>query len=318
VTLFALGRGGEAVAPLKACLEGNSLPPEALAQAHIKLAQVALGAGDRALAGVHLTEAEAARPRSALVAYLRAGIEFAERRYGPAAELLERLLDPEGGAARGESLDEGSLRLDHGNCLYHLGRVEEAAGEYRRAAELQPGSALVRYNLGNALYQGGRHGEALREFDAALSRDPSLDAARHNAWQCTLRLAEALEREGRDAELAALDVTGAPREMRRLVAAARLRAGQPESAWALLAELWREDRADDATGFLLAVALREQGQVRDSLEIFEQLAPRHGSDPRVLSQHALTLLDAGREEEATRLYGRALELDPSPAERSAA
>jgi glycosyltransferase involved in cell wall biosynthesis/predicted Zn-dependent protease len=318
VTLFALGRNEDAAIPLQASLEGRSLPPEALSLAHVKLAQIALAHGDRALAREHLEEAEAARPRSALVTYLRAGIEFSEQAYAKAAELLQQLLAPEGGLSCEESLDEGTLRLDHGNCLYYLGRFEQAISEYRRAAALDPDLSRAHYNLGNALYQAGQFGEALRSFDRALSLDPSLEAAQQNAWQCTLRLAELLEREGRDAELAGLDVTGAPRDLRRLVAAAQLRSGRCHEALLELEALRRGDRTDDGTALLLGAALRESGRVAEGLELLGPLATAYPDDPRVLSQYALTLFAAGRAEEAGRAGARALELDPSLAASRAA
>ncbi|MBI5837352.1 MAG: tetratricopeptide repeat protein [Candidatus Eisenbacteria bacterium] len=318
VTLFALGRNADAVIPLEASLHGRSLPPEALSLAHVKLAQIALAEGNRETARSHLDEAEAARPNSALVTYLRAGIEFMGRDYQVAAELLGRLLASGQGLACEESLDEGPLRLDHGNCLYYLGRFGEAVREYMRAAELQPESALARYNLGNALYQSGRYGEALQSFDRALSLDPGLQPARHNAWQCTLRIAEQMEREGRDLELAALGVVGAPRELRTRVAAARIRAHLPGEALELLEELFREDSGDPHTEFLRAVALREAGRVAESLKVFERLTPQHASDAQLLSQYALALLAAGREDEAAGAYERALAADPSLAGRAAA
>ncbi|HVP39417.1 MAG TPA: tetratricopeptide repeat protein, partial [Candidatus Saccharimonadales bacterium] len=318
VTLFALGRPADAAAPLRACLKGCSLPPEALCMAHVKLAQSALAEGDRTRAREHLDEAEAMRPRSALITYLRAGIAYAEGRHAEAAELLERLLGSGGGMSCEEVLDEGAVRLDYGNCLYHLGRFAEAGREYLRAAELQPGAALVRYNLGNALYQEGRYGEALLAYDRALALRPDLTCARENAWQCTLRLAQQLEEQGRDAELAALDARGAPRELRQIVACARVRQGRAQETLPLLRELHREDPGDASAAFLLAVGLREARCLEESLELFGRLAPGQEANPHFLSQHALALLEAGRPEEAERVFAQALALDPGLAAPRAA
>jgi Flp pilus assembly protein TadD len=59
----------------------------------------------------------------------------------------------------------GALRLSEG-------KLDEAAGYLRKAAELQPQDPTVRANLGETLLRQAKFKEAAAEFEAALTLDP--------------------------------------------------------------------------------------------------------------------------------------------------
>ena len=60
-----------------------------------------------------------------------------------------------------------------GNKLYKEGKFDEAAAEYRKAAESNPGNGVVQYNLGNAVFKKESFDEALAAYDKSieLSKD---------------------------------------------------------------------------------------------------------------------------------------------------
>ncbi len=318
VTLFALERRDEAARALRAALAGPGLPVEARALAHVKLAQVALASGRLPEAEADLAEARALRPGSPLVGYITAGLHFMRGEFAESASELERLVSRGDTAGWEEQLDEGDLRMDLGNCLYKLGRFEEAAAHYARAVELRPLDPRRHYNLGNALYRIGKFGPALVGFQEALRLDPGMTTARENAWECSLRLAESLAAEGRDRDLAGLDPAGGPPALSLLVAGGALRSGDAPRAAELLLECEKVDPCDAACRLLLAISLRQAGRLDESLQRFERLAAGNEMDAPALTQYALTLLDAGRETEAGIVFSRAVQLDPSLAGRAAA
>jgi predicted negative regulator of RcsB-dependent stress response len=65
-----------------------------------------------------------------------------------------------------------------GDYLSDNGRMDEALAHFRRAAELSPNTAAVRFNLGFALYQKSQLAEAQQELEAALQLNPDMTDAR--------------------------------------------------------------------------------------------------------------------------------------------
>ena len=70
-------------------------------------------------------------------------------------------------AMRG-GFDDVSLRAGYGTALAMAGRYEEAAGQYRRAIELDPGDAAACVGLGNALAALKRHGDAVGMYEEGI------------------------------------------------------------------------------------------------------------------------------------------------------
>jgi Flp pilus assembly protein TadD len=65
-----------------------------------------------------------------------------------------------------------------GDHLSDNGKMDEAVAHFRRAAELSPNTAAVRFNLGFALYQKSQLAEAQQELEAALELNPGMTDAR--------------------------------------------------------------------------------------------------------------------------------------------
>jgi Flp pilus assembly protein TadD/Tol biopolymer transport system component len=65
---------------------------------------------------------------------------------------------------------------DLGFVLERMGLSEDAIAAYRKALELDPGSAAAQYNLGSALARGGDFRDAERHLRAALAAQPTTQA----------------------------------------------------------------------------------------------------------------------------------------------
>lgn len=57
--------------------------------------------------------------------------------------------------------NDGGVRAEYGNYLFALGKTDLAFKEYKRAAELEPESPAINYNLGLAYFQKKEYAEAL-------------------------------------------------------------------------------------------------------------------------------------------------------------
>jgi predicted O-linked N-acetylglucosamine transferase (SPINDLY family) len=68
--------------------------------------------------------------------------------------------------------DNAEAQVQRANCLYLLGRKEEAIEGYEKSITLLPGQAAVYFNFALALAELGRFKEALDKCDKALARDP--------------------------------------------------------------------------------------------------------------------------------------------------
>lgn len=82
----------------------------------------------------------------------------------------------------GRSANEATA-LDYfkrGNAAYHREDYRHAVRMYQQAAELDPRSAVIQYNLGLACYQAGDYPEAVRALKRALRLDPDMAEAHRN------------------------------------------------------------------------------------------------------------------------------------------
>ena len=68
---------------------------------------------------------------------------------------------------------DATLRYNFGNVLLLQGRSPEAEEQYRMTLELQPGDVKCRVNLGSALAIQDRFEEAMQEYRKALELDPT-------------------------------------------------------------------------------------------------------------------------------------------------
>ena len=116
-----------------------------------------------------------------------------------AEKLLLRAIETEPGEAR--------WTIAHGEVLYHLARYEDAANEYRRAAELQPDSTEAHNNLGAALVELGRFAEAEGAYRRAIELEPESALCRRNLADVLGRLRRFSEAYATMEEAARMDST---------------------------------------------------------------------------------------------------------------
>jgi Flp pilus assembly protein TadD len=69
---------------------------------------------------------------------------------------------------------------ERGSALLDQGSFDEAAGEFRAALAVLPGSSAIHNNLGVALASMGQVDQAVEHFRQALAIEPGFDEARDN------------------------------------------------------------------------------------------------------------------------------------------
>jgi predicted AlkP superfamily phosphohydrolase/phosphomutase/Tfp pilus assembly protein PilF len=187
--------------------------------------------------------------------------------------------------------------------LFRDGRVEEAAGAYRRLIALEPQDAALRTSLAGCLGALGRYDEAWRELDAAIRLDPLNVEAYHN---------RAVIHERRGAREAAIaDYRRAARydpqyepsrnALLRLTGSAEART--PQTAAEARAATLAEQAADDARRGDYDSAL---ARLREA----ERLAPRY---PLVHQYRSNVAYLAGDLAGAIRALERGIALEPDNA-----
>lgn len=101
----------------------------------------------------------------------RIGLARLALQQGNAAEAVEHLAQA-AEIAPGDAV----VRFEHGNALYAAGRIDEAAGEYRAALDLEPFWADVPLRLALAYDNLGQPQRALAMYRAYLQRAPRRQA----------------------------------------------------------------------------------------------------------------------------------------------
>lgn len=95
------------------------------------------------------------------------------------------LIDPGDLSAREASLKQalearplacGCEHHTYGNFLLEVGRISDAAEEFRRSVDVLAFYDTTQFALGASLLQLGKHAEAMPHFDAAADLDPDPDA----------------------------------------------------------------------------------------------------------------------------------------------
>ncbi len=67
-----------------------------------------------------------------------------------------------------------------GAALYHRGKVDDAAAEYRQAIEIDPKNAIAHNGLGLVLSDQGQIDDAIADNRRAIEIDPNYRNAREN------------------------------------------------------------------------------------------------------------------------------------------
>lgn len=76
--------------------------------------------------------------------------------------------------------EDYSLWWQKGNEYYKQKNYDSAAVFYQKIADMQPGNAIIYYNLGNTYYRLNNIGEAVLNYERALKLEPSYKEASDN------------------------------------------------------------------------------------------------------------------------------------------
>lgn len=169
-------------------------------------------------------------------------------------------------------------RLNLGNALKDLGRLDEAIAAYRAGLTHSPEHVELTSNLGVALHQAGDPRAALALFDAAIVRRPTLKEAR-------IGRARLLHGLGRHEDSIA--------------------------EWNRLLEL-APDHADALAG--LSLAERSIGHTNEAISYLERAIALKPGRADLLGNLGNLLNDANRHADAIARYERALAITPDSAE----
>jgi Tfp pilus assembly protein PilF len=152
----------------------------------------------------------------------------------------------------------------------------------RRALDLDPLSAVMRYNLGQVLYGQGRLDDAATELTRALTTAPTFRAA--HATLGYVRLSQGRKTEAlREFELAAGPPRGRAASDIAVLAYGYASAGQPDTAATLLATALARRAADPSTAAAasasdIAIAYMALGERDSAFTWLERARVEHDSD----------------------------------------
>ncbi len=290
---------------------GEALEPEVRASSPLDAAtekQLAalgyLAGGDGGIVSAALPDP---RARTAVAARLHEAA--GEVQQGRCPEVLRELRD----IVAGDPRNFPALCLA-AECLRDAGRDADAIELFRRAAALQPRSAVPPANLGAALLATGRTDEGVRELRRALALDPTDGAS-------ASRLARQQREAGRPAEaLAVLDAAiaagGRLPQLYLERGTARAQSGRLEEALADFREGARRAPQDPVAAENVARALFALGRPREAALAYEtllRLVPERFDAWKTLGAIALEIDDRAR---ALTAFRAALRLETDPAERA--
>lgn len=217
-----------------------------------------------------------------------------------------------------------------GDTLFHLGKIDEAAGAYRRAEEVNPNNAMAKVGQGRCLLVKQQFDEALAAFQSALKIDPALDTAHMDSVRVLLKqgkgdeaLATASRYEKvaplRGGVLAANVLTGMGRVAEAIekltslrtefpedlnlhlnLAAAYLAASKPADAQKELEAVLagKDPDAAMAARLLLTDVYEGQGKIADMVTELERLSQEQPKDMGIKLALTYALLKGGRAKDA--------------------
>ena len=216
--------------------------------------------------------------------------------------------------------DSAPLHENAGIILQDLGRLAEAAPEYRQAAELGPRLPRPRLALASLYDTQGRLEDAAREFAAVADLSPHSRQGRQ-AGRRLGALAERFGRDGkleaaRDAYVAALRSDQAAAEVYLNAGLVAYRLGRAEEALALVRRGASRFPESADLHYRLGRLLSDRGIATEAEAAYLtvlRLAPNR-QDARI--QLARLLESSGRAQQATLLYRQVV--DTAPASQEAA
>jgi predicted O-linked N-acetylglucosamine transferase (SPINDLY family) len=184
----------------------------------------------------------------------------------------------------------------HGLCMAVLGRMDEAAHEFRSALAIQPDHFPALADLGVALTALGRHRQATEQLAVALARDDRPAELHFALGQCRFACGELRGAADSFAATIARQPDFADAYNNLGVTFDRLGDAEKairyfEQARALQPTMARAHRN-------LADVLRRAGRAIEAAEVLERASALEPDDAELLCERAETLLDAGRVEAA--------------------
>jgi tetratricopeptide (TPR) repeat protein len=294
-------REAEAETALRSALEGA---PERLdVRERLALVLVAAGRDDEALA---LLEQVRARHGDDPVFHRAAGdVLLAAGHPGEAlAAYREGLrLAPE----------RPDLRLREADALMQTGALEESASRLRELVEERPSDPGVALASLRAMALEGRSEEAIEALRAMVGRDPDLGAGHYLLGVLLLVSDRPAEAVGSLALAAELASGPSKTSARRVLAEARLRAGEFEQAASEAEALLAADAGDLRARLLLAEARLSAGDSEGAEAI---LVDADEGSAAVHAARARVLVRQGRLPEAQAQVERAFALEPDSIQRS--
>ena len=192
-----------------------------------------------------------------------------------------------------------------------LGRLNDAAGSYRRAVEAAPGNAVAHYNLGNVLADLGEAEQAVACYQESLRIDPGLDQAHFNlglALNGLRRFGEAVDSLKRATALAPDDDAAHYNLGTALINLDRL----DEAAESLLRALEIDPGNADAHSNLGA-ALEDLDRADEAMAHYRRALEIDPDHADALNNMGAALLGPDRTDEALDHFHRALKIDPDHA-----
>lgn len=280
---------------------------DGLSRAYSGLALLALRSGREGRVARFFAEAAALDPAAAPP---HSPAPTVDHRLAQAASGLPSVDELHALLARG---DDPRLRNLLGIALSRENRLEEAAGAFRRALELDPGSVQTRQNLARLLLLQGQIDAALRELRLAAGQG-EIDR------DLRLQLASIETRAGnrQAAELQLVTLVERFSSVRALLELARLadEAGEADRALGHLAEAIRlAPSSEDVLAAYARVAVGQRAPVTasEALEPLIRMHPDVAEYPYLLGT---AHLEAGDASGAVAALERAVEIDPAWAEGS--
>ncbi len=257
-----------------------------------------LRAGDATMAEKMCRQALDAFPRDANLLCLLGTSMLKQNRAGEAEHTLSRAVRMYPAFARAHETLADALIMQ--------GRLPDGLAALDRAAELEPGSASVRFKRGKVLDGLGRNDEASRQFEESFTLTPYREELVQGLRLQRMGNIREAERVYRDVLLRDPDNVDAL----RLLASVAMRAKQWGDAEVLL-----EKALDKAPDFFqgwmdLGLARQEQDRTDDALAAYAHAMRLEPDRPSPYGASATTNAMAGRHDEALRLYEEALTRDP--------
>jgi tetratricopeptide (TPR) repeat protein/mono/diheme cytochrome c family protein len=186
VIMLDRGRSTDAVRYLRGAVAASPDHPEALNN----LGKALASTGDLTEAVGFFGRALQANPHYTGARFNLANALVRQQRWELAADEFRKVLadNPQDSGARQQL---GDLLRILGSQNAQIGRLEEAAAQWRESLRFRQDDAALHCDLGVVLARLGRLQQAVPEFEAALRLDPKMEAARHNLQAARAHLEKA-------------------------------------------------------------------------------------------------------------------------------